>query len=537
MKSFSKIIALGLATILTSGCLSTGVIKDVEKNAAKLRSGPKHLPHRNITDFSSSLSCMDNLFLSFGVGRGDYVMLVEELKDKTTKVNAGTRQMMISAISEMTKRSGALRLVTYGADSGNLISFINESGKKGAYDNIPAFDIIGSISQFDDSIYRKQSDMSSEIAGSNNGSSLGLGGGTSASSSVTFMTLDLGIITSHDLSIMPGVHTKNTVELFNKGSSTSFDAGISKTGMSYSFSANSKDAVGQALRGLIELSTIELIGRLTKLPYWNCLGMDGNHPSIQKEISDWFFQLSQTQILHRTMKLQLTLRGYYTGAIDEDITEEYLLAILEYKKRLGLPLIPAIDLDFYTEFLNQAPIAAEPTQLAYIKKGSAWAEKRKQLASKAKTRKQRIKIKRSGPPTQPIELSLTSASGQSTFNVGDEVSILVRSNTNGYLNCYFQREDAYVRVFPNRFSADGYISAKGGISLPDTSAYSFIADTAVEQIHCFLAASKVDDDFPALLKVDDLEQLPISSIQNIQVAYQKITNNRFGQATFTIQTQ
>jgi len=537
MNSYFKLAVICIFTMLTSGCLSAGVIHDVEQNAAKLRNGPKQLPHKNITDFSESLSCMDNLFLSFGVGRGDYVMLVEELKDKTTKVNAGTRQMMISAISEMTKRSGALRLVTYGADSGNLISFINESGKKGAYESVPAFDIIGSISQFDDSVYRKQSDVSSEIAGSNKGSSLGLGGGTSASSSVTFMTLDLGVITSHDLSIMPGVHTKNTVELYNRGSSTSFDAGISKTGMSYSFSSNSKDAVGQALRGLIELSTIELTGRLTKLPYWNCLGMDGSHPSIQKEISDWFFQLSQMQIIHRTMKLQLALRGYYAGEVNEDITEDYLLAILEYKKRLGMPLVPAMDLDFYTAFLNQAPIAAEPTQLAYIKKGDAWLQERDQLAAKAKNKKQRIKIKQSLPPIQPIELSLTSASGETVFNVGDEVSVVVNSNTSGYLNCYFQREDAYVRVFPNRFSADGYISANGGISLPDTGAYSFVADTVLEQIHCFLAANKVDDDLPALLKIADLEQLPINSVDDIKLAYQKITNYRFGQATFTIQTQ
>ncbi|MGH1426369.1 MAG: DUF4384 domain-containing protein [Arenicella sp.] len=537
MNALIKLFSLSLCSVLLSGCLSSSVIKDVEKNASHLRAGPKQLPHKNITDFSDSLHCMDDLFISFGVGRGDYAMLVEELKDKTTKVNAGTRQMMISAISEMTKRSGALRLVTYGADAGNLISFINESGKKGTYDSIPAFDIIGSISQFDDSIYRKQSDISSEIAGTNNGSSLGLGGGTSASSSVTFMTLDLGIITSHDLSIMPGVHTKNTVELYNKGSSTSFDAGISKTGVSYSFSANSKDATGQALRGLIELSTIELIGRLTKLPYWNCLGMDGTHPTIQQEISDWYFQLAQMQILHRTLKLQLATRGYYSGNIDEEISEEYLISVLEYKKRLGLPPIPAVDLNFYRAFLNETPVSVDPSMLAYTKKGQKWLDERDQLAKDAKNKKQRKKIEQSNPPTEPIKLGLASVSEKSVFNVGDEVFVTISSNTNGYLNCYFQREDAYVRVFPNRFSADGYISANGNIQLPDSNAYSFIADNAVEKIHCFLAAKNIDQDLPALLKVNDLEQLPIESIDIIENAYKTITNDRFGQSHFTIRTE
>lgn len=530
-----KLFSVLTLSVLGSGCLSSAVINDVKKNSELMRQGPEQLPFKNMTDFGASLRCMDNLFLSFGVGRGDYVLLVEELKDKTTKVNAGTRQMMISAISDMTKRSGALRLVTYGADSGNLISFINEAGKKGIYDSVPAFDIIGSISQFDDGIYRKQADMSAEVAGSNDGSSLGAGGGHSASSSVTFMTLDLGVITSHDLSIVPGVHTKNMVELFNRGSSTSFDAGISKNGMSYSFSANTKDATGQALRGLIELSVIELIGKLTKLPYWSCIGMDATHPDIQQEISDWFFQLSQTQILHRTLKLQLASRGYYAGAIDEQITEDYLLAVLEYKRRLGLPEIPAVDLDFYSAFLTRTPVSVDRANLAYVKKGEAWKAKRKELAEQAGSKKERKAILRSEPGATTIELALASATGETRFAAGAEVYVSVSSNTDGYLNCYFQRDDVYVRVFPNRFSADGYISAQGGIVLPDTAAYSFIADNALEQIHCFLATKRIEEDLPAVLQIADLEQLPIQSVEQIDAAYGEATNGRYGKATFKIE--
>ena len=339
-----------IAFVLTSlsGCITSKVIRDTEINAERMRKGPEQLPVKNITNFNESLRCMDGLFLSFGIARGDYALLVEDLKDKTKKVDAGTRQMMISAISDMTKRSGALKLVTYGADSGNLISFLNEAGKKGAYQNIPAFDIIGSISQYDDGIYKSQADVSAEAAGTNDGSAVGAGGGKSSSSSVTYMSVDLSVVTSHNLAILPGVNTRNTVALFNKGTAKSFDAGISKTGVSYSFSKDSKDAVGQGLRGLIELSTIELIGKLVKLPYWKCLGMEVEHPDIRNEISDWFYQLQSTNILHKTLKIQLYLNGYYQGPIDEEITPEYLNAVRLFKQRLGLADNPNIDLEFYS---------------------------------------------------------------------------------------------------------------------------------------------------------------------------------------------
>ncbi len=530
MNRLLKTLIVFAISAFATGCITTGVHNGVEQRAAQLRNGPDQLPHKNTTDFRDSLRCMDNLFLSFGIGRFDYAMLLEEVKDKTKKVDAGTRQMIISTISEMTKRSGAIRLVNYGQDTGNLISLINEAGKKGIYEDIPPFDMIGSISQYDDGLYRKQADISAELAGTNDGSSVGGGGGRSASSSVTFMTIDLGVITTHNMSVVPGVTTKNSIELFTRGSSTSYDGGISKTGMSYSFSSSSKDAVGQALRALVELSTIELVGKLTKLPYWNCLGMDPEHAEIKQEISDWFYQLSSMGTLHRTLKLQLTARGYYNGAIDEDITEDYLLAVLEYKRRLGLPEVAAIDLDFYTAFLHRTPVSEKGHELAYTKR-------KLELKAELNKKKKKKKGVNEAPAVKPIEIELASLAGGDSFSVGEEVFVNISTNTDGYLNCYFQQEDAFVRVFPNRFSADGFISSNGGLVLPDTNQYSFVADVAMEQLHCFLATKYVDTDFPAELQVPDLEQLPVYSLDVIKQAYAKATNNRFGVASFEIATQ
>ena len=350
-----KLVLFALTSVLT-GCMSMHVDK-VESDIQGARVGPKELPKRNITDFSKGLRCMDDLFIVFGASPDDYPMLVENIDDKTKKVNAGTRQMIISAIAGMTKRSRAIKLIAFGQDTGNLVLFLGESGSKNPYQEIPAFDIIGSISQLDDGLIKKQADLSAETSGTWNKRNVGAGGGASASNSATSLALDLSILTSHNMAILPSATTRNAVIFYTGGSAQSYDAGINKVGLTYSISTNRKDPTAQGLRALVELSTIELIGKLAKLPYWHCLGVDPEHEEIRNEISDWYYQLNQSQIFHTTLKAQLYLRGYYQGDIDESISEDYQLAVLKYKERLGLELTPAIDIDFYSAFLNQTPMS------------------------------------------------------------------------------------------------------------------------------------------------------------------------------------
>ncbi len=552
---FGKLFSIFALAGSLSGCFSTTVMKDVELTAKELQKGPDTLPVRNVTGFSDGLRCMDDMFLKFGIGRGDYVLMIEELKDKTKKVNAGTRQMMLTAISDMTRRSGALRVNTYGADSGNLISFLSENGNKGVYANVPAFDIIGSISQYDDSVYKKQADASAELAGTVSGSTVGGGGGKSASSSVTFMTVDLSVITAHNLALLPGVTTRNSVSLFNRGSASSYDAGISKTGISFSFSSDTKDAVGQSLRGLIELSTIELVGKLVKLPYWNCLGMDPNHPDIQNEISDWFFQLSNTKILHRTLKLQLALRGLYKGKIDESIDDEYIRGILILKEALGLPKTPSIDANFYSAFLNNVPVGTDASKLAYTKQRQAEKEsvaKAKNSKSKKNSVAKAVKPKKPEPSPEPtkvaakpeqkteqtaaakpsMQLNLKSDVDLASAKLGDTFNLSISANQDGHLACYFQRGEAMVKVFPNRFADGSLLKATKQFQLPNSDVFSFVVDKSAEQIHCFLTPAQVE---PALLAKHMPEQLngpdfaPIQGLgfADVKAAYGRALGNQY----------
>lgn len=110
-----KNLCLMLSAAFLVGCVN--VKEDVKKEVPKLVKGPEDKPFRTLTDFSEALRCMDSMFIQYG--SYDISMLVENLQDDTKKVKAGARDMLVSAVSEMTRRSQAVRLITFGSDAGN----------------------------------------------------------------------------------------------------------------------------------------------------------------------------------------------------------------------------------------------------------------------------------------------------------------------------------------------------------------------------------------------------------------------------------
>lgn len=251
-----------LFTIFTlTACVS--VDTRLKREFEKIRRGPAGSPYKTITNFSSSLQCMDKLMLDKQVK--NIPVLIESIDDKTEAVNAGTRDMLMSSISEMTIRSHAIKVITYGQDSANLISFMKSAKNTGAYKQTPMFDIQGSISQHDEDIV-------------STGHSLGLslrkqgGGGLSESSSLSTIAMDLNVVNAGDMSIVPGVNASNSISILRHGKSFDADASINKFGIYFDISLNRTEGKTQALRNLVELSAIELIGKLVRVPYWNCLG-------------------------------------------------------------------------------------------------------------------------------------------------------------------------------------------------------------------------------------------------------------------------
>ncbi|MCB1910213.1 MAG: DUF4384 domain-containing protein [Rhodocyclaceae bacterium] len=490
-------LAIGLSLF---GCAAIDVKTETLEKTEAIRIGPEAQPHRSITGFTDALRCMDITLSNYGVR--DVSVLAEDVLDQTKKVNAGTSDMLITAVSEMTKRSRAIRLVAFGQDSRNLITFLQQAESKSAYSVKPQFDIKGSITQLDENLIQKQTDAG---LGFDSGASFGIGAGIAKDAATNILALDLTMLDTEDFSVLPGVTSRNAVVIFKEGSGFDADATIRKFGVNYNMSLSRAEGQSQALRNLVELAAIELFGKLTRTPYWKCLGATGDEPEIRREIRDWYSGfVARPPQLTAWFQNQLRLRGYYRGFVDGVNSRELRDAAVGYRKALGLPEEGGLDLEFFTAYL-----AADHAN----------------VMARAST---------------PFPMTLSANYGQTLFQPGERIDLVLQTGVDAYVQCYLQDENGQIqRFFPNRFQRDALVKANDPLYLPGSMLFEFVANRQgiQETVTCFAAENDLMQMLPGPIVGTDFENLPVSSLEQVRDAYRRAAGTDFVERTFNVETQ
>jgi len=137
---------LALAGCATDGVLATplGAAHDKPTAAALQATAEPTSGH-----FTPALRCMDTLLLDHGAR--DLSVMVEDLTDKTQRANAGSKDMLISTLSDMTQRSHAIRLVASGQDWAHTVNVMARAPaqKREPYALVPQYALRGSIRTLD----------------------------------------------------------------------------------------------------------------------------------------------------------------------------------------------------------------------------------------------------------------------------------------------------------------------------------------------------------------------------------------------------
>lgn len=511
---------------LMAGCTVMDPKPDTVGMTEAIRKAPEYPPQRNITNFSGALRCMDTTMINYGVR--DVSVLVEDITDQTKKVNAGTKDMLISAVSDMTKRSRAFRLVAFGQDSGNLVAFYQQAERKNAYAVIPQFDIKGSITQLDENMVKKQNE-----AGIGWAPYLNLGAARTAASSI--LGLDLTVLYTDDMSIVPGVTSRNSVAVYKEGQGYDGDATIRKFSINYSMSLSKSEGQAQALRNLVELAAVELFGKLTKTPYWSCLGVDPKNAEIQNEMADWFHSLmANPPELAGYFQHQLRLRGYYNGPVDGQPNAELSVAVARYRKALGLKEEPRVDLEFFSAYLNAdhaAVLAKNPPPVSSpqpVPQAAPQSVPPQPQPAKPMTQNE-VQAHAANPSAPaPLALSISAANGSQTFKRGETINVVLRPNRDAHVYCYLQDENQKIqRFFPNRFRRDSLVRASSALSLPGNMRFQLVANDRGmrETVACFATERDVTRDVPGIVTGTDFENLAVTSLERVNEAFARAAGN------------
>ncbi|MEO0369018.1 MAG: hypothetical protein AAF197_09575, partial [Pseudomonadota bacterium] len=287
----------------------------------------------------------------------------------------GAKEMIITAVSDMSRTSGAVRYVAYDRSTPNIIALQSAHQNKDAF-KAPDFFIRGAVTQIEGSPYSKQKGFSLNVGNvSGELESGGISNSNSISLSAISLDLNMGMVSNFQL--LPGVSASNTLSVMKKGDSSELILGFEKVGAIYSLNENSNQALSTALRGLIEVGLIELFGKLYDVPYWECLAKLGSNDPDYLEARKRFTEHSVHQtaeFVATELKRQSIMPDSVLALINSDgsLTAELREAVAHYRTKRNLFGSPVIDLPTFEALYRDSQRSVDDIQAMDKVSGQGW---------------------------------------------------------------------------------------------------------------------------------------------------------------------
>ncbi len=561
----TSLAACCVCALALTACANGGVAdvkRDVVRATVEVKNSPQAPVQRTMTNFDDALVCMDMLMIDNGIR--DVVVLTEDIVDSTTKANVGTRDMLISAVSDMTRRSHAIRLITFGADAKNLQEWlVNSGGHANVYNFQPTYNIRGSLSQLDEGLASGQSGLDVQLGP--------LSGGKQRQASSVLLGLDLSMMSARTMELLPGVASRNSVILQRSGKGVNVAAnlggqaqgqqavdpaqaqagGLQGTadnltlGISYNFNVNRSEGIGGGVRNLVELATIELFGKLLRVPYWQCLGVQASHPMVQREMGDWYFNLQEEGKLVAYMQNQLRIMGRYNGPANGQVNKEFRDALKDLAARNNMAVPEVIDAQLFSYVVNlpNKNTLRQSKQLAHFSDDdmvAMFAKKQKNTASRKKNdAKDKKPLARSiqladKDSWHPIAVSFVVDKQHKAPRMGDPLSIQVTTSEDAYLYCYLtsEKDGATMRVFPNPRLPDAWVGANQMTTVPGDASLGLPMVKALESLACF--ASDTDAALAVGQELVGSIEMQGRSVDKVRAAIANSADASFGEARLVL---
>ena len=492
-------LSIKLATSLGLASLMTACFTPPEDVPIKAR--PDTAPTRTITSFSASLRCMDDLFVQYGIT--GWLVTSDGIPDATGEVSAGTKEMLISAISQASVKSNAFNFVDFESQSNVtvLASFLADPNNPNvpvpAGFEIPNHYVRGAISQLDSGVVAESVGGGAAFSTGNYGGDVG----ASVDQVASVVSVDLNIGDVFTRQMLPGVSASNSITVRRSGKAADAGATIDKLGLNFNLSFDRSEGMHAAVRTLIELSTIEVLGKLSQVPYWRCLEIEQTNPEVEAQARDWFAQMSEEE---RVTFVQRALKGMglYQGEISGELDGQTREAIGTYQSREQQIANGEINFDLYASLIaSDLALGREPdpevTPVAF-KPSPA-------------------------PASIPVSVNLSTTRGpENRYFKGDKLELFVEPTADAFTYCYYRDAQGQVsRLFPNRFAPDALLRARQTLALPGAAPFDLLLETpgGRDEVMCFASSDELGPLLPGYLQTEDLVPLTTQGFEDIELAF------------------
>lgn len=444
-----RVFIMSIFALLINGCAT------VSPNFAQRKAQPTVPPARNFTSFSASLRCMDDLLASANSGRT--LISSTGIPDLTNKISISGDDMLVNAINQMNRKSKAYVFVDQSLEKEAGQISIYTPQKKSA---TPTLYIRGSISQIDSDVSSTTASIDAEDEKKTRDIS---DADTSISRELNIVSVDMHLVSFPERIVVAGASVANSMVVTNRSFGLGATGVIDMTGLDAFLQISRVESIGQAVRNLVELGAIELVGRHANVPYWECLNIPtvNQRQTNRKEIlfssADKPFRIPEVQEMLAKLRYY---SGKKTGILDQRTRD----AISHFQAGTGLIATGDLNYDTY-QHLQEKTKGYAPKRSIEVPKEIVTDVKESttlKASPRISTNLFKMKPRESGG-------GLAIAQNSTRYAVSDTMQINVSAPTSGYLSCYHQTGSGpIVQIFPITPNITFAVSRGQNITIPDS---------------------------------------------------------------------
>lgn len=515
---------LGIAFFI-SGC-STPM--DARKDApfqsyAHMADRPTQRPMRSLSSFSDSLMCMDRLFRDAQIPTT--LITSKQIPDFTGRVPVATKDMIVTAISQMSRVSNAFRYVDFEVDIArqdtvqNLTTLLLNSNQIQL--QRPALYVSGAVAFVDQNVINNRFDIGTSASR--------LETGYSQNRNATIIGLELHLGDFRTRTLIPGLDSANEVIVGTGGQGLDLAGRISDYGWQFNVGRDYTQGSGAAMRTLIELAMIELAGRWARVPYWQCLTLDQTHPGFQRQLRDWYDEGS-ANVHQALVKKSLTSSGYLNAQTrDLPITHPTVRsALAKYQADQGLVVTGELNFATYERALRNYVTLGENGQFIRVGWLPDSAQPPVPTVNDGQVTAAPLGVPLGADP-DPLRMDVqieNLVADKTVFEQGTQIFLSATVSRNAHLYCFMeQSQGGLMRLLPNPINSSSQVSAQHAVRIPDWMVPNpgFVLDAGSpgeETVTCLASDSDLMSRLPEALQGPGLRPIVgMTGMQSVRDAF------------------
>ncbi len=296
-----------LALFLTS---CTGLTK---KEIAEIKQ-PVRVTER-ASDYSEALDKFSALLKVYGEPEEPLFLLGKNIVNKTAcgSLPMDVTQMMATAVNRL---AGNIHYISYNP---TYIEVERTHLGFPAGRVVPTLVFDGAITECDENIETRDKGVNSSLVGSHNGNEGEIGGSYGKTINLSRLALDMHLMEYSTSMQLPRIQSSLAVDI--KTARGGYQFAVQVLGSGFGLNNTHKITQGKhdAIRALVNLSVLQVLGKYLQVPYWRCLPDATPDREVVRALEEKFAGAEQVQAI-AALQVNLQAYGYnvqITGQADD----------------------------------------------------------------------------------------------------------------------------------------------------------------------------------------------------------------------------